>query len=204
MKLFKPDLIITSVSLRDKNGFELCEAIKADPEYRDIPFILLSNIFEEISEEDRRRVHADGAISKPLHEDEILNLVDQLMEEKSMEKRKEGMVEKETEWESFAEIGKITPEKTEDLSLDERALAEEEEIIELVDVVEEPELRMSIDNFTIQPKEEILGEITPLESWERLEEEQKPSEKEYLLPLEEQMMEIKRKQPFQFEKEARA
>ena len=203
VKLFKPDLIITSVRLKDKNGFELCEAIKTDPEYKHVPFILLSNIFEEISEEDRRRVHADGVISKPLREDEILNLIDQLMEEESMEKREEKMVEKEMEWKSFAEIEKTTPEKTEELSLDEPALAEEEEIIELVDVVEESEVQMSIDDFTVQKKEEIWGEITPLESWGRLEEEQKPSEKEFLLPLDEKEMEIERKPSLPFEKEVK-
>ena len=204
VKLFKPDLIITSVSLRDKNGFELCEAIKTDSEYRHIPFILLSNIFEEISEEDRERVRADGVISKPLREDEILNLVDQLMEKESTGRREEGGVEKEMEWKSLADIEKATSEKTEELSLNEPALAEEEEIIELVDVVEEPESRMSIDDFTIQQKEEVLGEIAPLESWGRLEEEPKPSEKEFLLSLEEKGMEIERKLPPQFEKEAKA
>jgi CheY-like chemotaxis protein len=203
VKLFKPDLIITSVSLRDKNGFELCEAIKTDPEYRHIPFILLSNIFEEISEEDRERLHADGIMSKPLHEDEILNLVDQLMEEESIMTREEGMVEKGMEWESFADIEKVTPEKTEELSLDEPALAEEEEIIELVDVVEEPESRMSIDDFAVQQKEEILGEITPLESWGGLEEEQKPSEREFSISLEEKGMGKERKASLQFEKETK-
>jgi CheY-like chemotaxis protein len=203
VKLFKPDLIITSVGLKDKNGFELCEAIKTDPEYKHVPFILLSNIFEEISEEDRRRVHADGVISKPLHEDEILNLIDQLVEEESMEKRGEKMGEKEMEWKSFAEIEKTTREKTDELSLDQPALAEEEEIIELVDVVEESEVQMSIDDFTVQKKEEIWGEITPLESWGRLEEEQKPSEKEFLLPLDEKEMEIERKPSLPFEKEVK-
>ena len=203
VKLFKPDLIIASVGLGDKNGLELCKDIKTDPEYRDIPFILLSNIFEEISEEDRERLHADGVISKPLHEDEILNLVDQLMEEEPIKTREEGMVEKGTEWKSIADIEKIIPEKTEELSLDEPGLAEEEEIIELVDVVEEPELRMSIDDFTVKQKEEVLGEITPLESWGRLEEEEKPSKKGFQLFLEEKGLEIERKPSLQFEKEAK-
>lgn len=189
MKLFKPDLIIASAGLRDKNGLELCKDIKTDPEYTDIPFILLSNFFEEISEEDRKRVHADGVISKPLHEDEILNLVGQMMEEEPIRAMEEKMVEKGTELKSFADLEKINSERTEELSLGEPGLAEEEEIIELVDVVEEPELRMSIDDFTVQQKEEVLGEITPLESWGKLEEEK--------------AVEIERKPPLEFEKEAK-
>lgn len=124
MKLFKPDLIIASAGLRDKNGLELCKDIKTDPEYTDIPFILLSNFFEEISEEDRKRVHADGVISKPLHEDEILNLVGQMMEEEPIRAMEEKMVEKGTEWKSFADLEKINSERTEELSLGEPGLAE--------------------------------------------------------------------------------
>jgi len=133
VKQLKPDLIIAGSS-------ELCEAIKRDPGSRDIPFILLSSIFDETPEGGRRRVPADGILSKPFYEDEVLNLVDRLTEKRG------------NEW-------------------------EEEEIIELVDVIEEPEPRMSIDDFVGPDKEEPLGEILPLESWGRAEEgEERPLE----------------------------
>jgi twitching motility two-component system response regulator PilH len=160
-KLFKPDMIIASgTGLQEMGGSEFCEAIKGDPEFKHVPFILISSILDEISEKDRRRVQADGVISKPLKEDEILNLVDHLMEEEAIGKR-EGMVSEKQEEFLLNEIGEG-----------------EEEIIELVDVVEEPEPRMSIDNFVTSEKEEPFGEITPLESWDKLEFEEKPEEKE--------------------------
>jgi len=183
-KLFKPDMIIASgTSLQEMGGLELCGAIKGDPDFKHIPFILISSIFDEISEKDRQHVQANGVISKPLNEDEILNLVDHLMEEEAIGKREE-----------------MVSEKQEEFLLDEGGEGEgEEEIIELVDVVEEPEPRMSIDNFITSAKEEPLGEITSLESWEKLEIEEKPEEKELVLRPEKEIGEVdlplKRKMP---------
>jgi len=167
IKLFKPDMIIASgTGLQEMGGLELCGFLKEDPEFRHIPFILISSIFDEISEKDQQRVQADGMISKPLNEDEILNLVDHLMEEKAIGKRE-----------------KMVPKEQEEVFLDEMG-EEEEEIIELVDVVEEPESRMSINDFFTTEKEEPVSEITPLESWEKLELEEKQEEKEFVLPPE--------------------
>jgi CheY-like chemotaxis protein len=172
-KLFKPDMIIASgAGLLEMGGLELCGAIKGDQELKHIPFIIISSIFDEISEKERKRVQADGMISKPLNEDEVLNLVDQLIEEGTIGKREEKI-----------------PGKQEEFLLDEIG-EEEEEIIELVDVVEEPEPRMSIDNFVNSEKEEPLGEITSLESWDKLEFEEKPSEKEFLLTPEKEIGEM--------------
>src|SRR3990172_8314278 len=58
-KLFRPDLIIAGTALKGKDGFELCESIKANQELNDIPFILLSTVFEEVTERDCQRIKAD-------------------------------------------------------------------------------------------------------------------------------------------------
>jgi CheY-like chemotaxis protein len=80
-QLFKPAMIIASgAGLHEMSGLELCGAIKGDPEFKHVPFILISSIFDEISEKDRKRFQADGVISKPLNESEVLNLVDRLVE----------------------------------------------------------------------------------------------------------------------------
>ncbi len=171
IKLFKPDMIIASgTGLHEMGGLELCGVLKGDPEFKHIPFLLISDIFNEISEKDRQHARADGVISKPLNEDEVLNLVDQLMEGEF------GKKEGEMKAFSLDEIGE-----------------DEEEIIELVDVVEEPETRMSIHDFITTEKtekEEPFGEITPLESWEKLELDEKPAGKELELHLEKEMGDI--------------
>ena len=160
-KLLKPDMIIASgTGLREMGGLELCGAIKGDPEFKHIPFILVSSIFDEISDKDRKRFQADGVISKPLSENEVLNLVDHLVEEEGVRKK-----------------GKMVSEKPGDFLLDETGEGEDG-IVELVDVVGEPEPKMSIENFVPPEKEKSFGEMTSLESWERLEFDEKPLERE--------------------------
>jgi CheY-like chemotaxis protein len=162
-KLFKPDLIIASgTGLEEKGGMELCGAIKGDPDFKYTPFILISGIFDEISEKDRKQLQADGVISKPLNEAEVLDLVGNLMEEGMAGKRGEMVSEKEGF--SLGEMGE-----------------EEEEIIELMDVVEEPEPRMSIDSFVPTGKEKSLGEVTSMDSWGKPEFEEETVEKELKL-----------------------
>jgi CheY-like chemotaxis protein len=180
-RLFKPDMIIASgAGLQGKDGLEFCGAIKGDPDFKNIPFILISSIFDEISEKDRKRFQADGVISKPLNEGEILDLVGNLMEEEAAGKR-----------------GEMVSEKQE-LSLDETGEGEEE-IVELVDVVEEPEPRMSIDSFVPTGRDKSFGEVTPLDSWGKLEFEEKPVEKELELRPEKKIggmdLRLKRKVP---------
>jgi twitching motility two-component system response regulator PilG len=161
-KLFKPDMIIASgTGLHEMGGLELCGVIKGDPKFKHVPFILISNIFDEISEKDRKRFQADGVISKPLDENEVLDLVDHLVEEEAVGKRKE-----------------MASEKQGDFLLDEMEEGEEE-IIELMDVVDEPEPKMSIDSFVPSEKEKSFEEMTSLEPWEKLEFEEKPEEKKF-------------------------
>jgi len=160
-KLFKPDMIIASgTGLHEMGGVELCGTLKGDPEFKHIPFILVSSIFDEISDKDRKRFRADGLISKPLSENEVLNLVDHLVEEEGVGRK-----------------GKMVSEKPGDFLLDDTGEGEDE-IIELVDVVGEPEPRMSIENFVPPEKEKSFGEMTSIESWERLEFEERPLEKD--------------------------
>jgi hypothetical protein len=85
--------------------------------------------------------------------------------------------------------------KKDDFLLDDLGETGEEEVIDLLDVVEEPEPKMSIDDFLAPAgKEEPLGEITPLESWEKLlEVGEKPSEEK--TPEEEFMLSLEEKEP---------
>ena len=197
VKLFKPDLIIAGVGLSERSGLELCEAVKTDSEFKQVPFILLTGMFEEISEKERARVGADGIISKPLRGGEILNLVEHLFEEKGDGKVEREILNQEKGWTSLSELDKPRPEGKQDFLLD-RLDDDEEEIVDLVDVVEEPEPKMSIDDF-ISPakgKTEPIGDIEPLESWDKLFEdekkpekrsfEEKPSEKGFEFSIEEE------------------
>jgi CheY-like chemotaxis protein len=187
VKLFKPDLIIAGTALSEKNGYELCEAIKNDPDFGSIPFVLLLNMGEEISDMDRRRLKPDGILSKPLHESQVLTLVDRLL---AGMKSKEGRIPgKKMELESFADMGE------ERFASRETGGQEEEEVIDLLDIIEdvaEEQEKMSIDDFVVPEKAEPFGEIPSLESWEKLGEEEKLAAEEGLvLSLEEGKEEAK-------------
>jgi len=177
VRLFKPDLIIAGATLREKSGLELCEAVKTDSEFRHIPFILVTGIFDEISENERIRTGVDRIVSKPLQEEEILSLVDQLFEKRLNGKIEREITKQEEGWNSLSEMDKPRLEGKEDFLLDGFD-EENEEIIELVEVVEEPESKMSIDDFITPVKAQPIKDIAPLESWDKLfEEEKKPVEK---------------------------
>ena len=163
-RLFKPDLII--------GGKDLCQEVRADQELEGIPFIILLDMFEDLSEKERKLLRVDGMISRPLNEDEILSMVSHLSEEVQEGAGETVISEDGLDWKSFADIGTPGTEKREGFSLDELGETDEE-IIELVDVVEEPESRMSIDDFALQQKEELIGEIAPIESWEKEGAEEK-------------------------------
>jgi|GEM_PF-363915 len=159
VKFFKPDLIIADTALSEKSGLQVCSTLKADREFNHIPVVLLKGTFEGISERDLDHTRADGVISKPLHEGEILGLVDRLMEEGAMKTKTESLLE---------DLDKF----------------DDQQIIELTDVMEEPESRVRIDDLMASEREEVPGEIADLVSLEKqFEKVTQPLEEELSLSL---------------------
>jgi len=151
MKLFKPALVIADVTMPDKNGKELCQMLKGDPDLNKVPFVLLGGPFDEDIEEEKKQVRADGTITKPLKGESILELVDGLLTAEAVEGTRE--VEEE--------ILELQP--MEDVT-GAGSSGEEEEVIDLVDIIEEP---------TAKPEEapfEAPGE--PIKSGELKESEE--------------------------------
>ncbi len=75
----KPDLIMADVAMPGKNGYEVCEAIKNDPELSTTPVLLLAGTFEPLSRAEAERVKADDSIIKPFESHELLNKVAELL-----------------------------------------------------------------------------------------------------------------------------
>ncbi len=125
MKLFKPALVIADVTMPDKDGKELCQMLKEDPNLNKIPFVLLGGPFDEDIEEEKKQVRADGAIMKPLQREPILKLVDGLL----MAEPAEGTREVEEEILELQPMAEVTE------SVSSQG---EEEIIDLLDIIEEP------------------------------------------------------------------
>lgn len=75
----RPDLVLADVAMPGKDGYEVCEAIKADPELRHVPVLLLSGTFESFDEARARHVGADGHITKPFEAQALVDRVNELL-----------------------------------------------------------------------------------------------------------------------------
>ncbi|MEO8431088.1 MAG: response regulator [Acidobacteriota bacterium] len=75
----RPDLILADVVMPDKNGYEVCEAIKGNPSTARIPVVLLSGTFEPFDRERAERIGADAIVSKPFDSHQLLAQVDALI-----------------------------------------------------------------------------------------------------------------------------
>jgi len=59
MKALKPAIVLLDLIMPNKNGFQVLEEVKADPELAMIPIIVFSNLNQE---EDRERTKKLGAV----------------------------------------------------------------------------------------------------------------------------------------------
>ncbi len=74
-----PDVILADVVMPRRNGYEVCEAVKADPSLKHIPVLLLAGTFEAFDEARARAASADGHIQKPFDSQTLIDRVNQLV-----------------------------------------------------------------------------------------------------------------------------
>ncbi|HTR03762.1 MAG TPA: response regulator [Thermoanaerobaculia bacterium] len=74
-----PDLILADVVMPEKNGYEVCEAIKANPSTARVPVVLLSGTFEPFDRERAERLGCDAIVSKPFDSQQLLRQVEVLL-----------------------------------------------------------------------------------------------------------------------------
>jgi len=60
-----PDLVLADVFMPVRNGYEVCQYVKTDPQLAHIPVILLVGAFDPLDEQEAQRVGADGVLKKP-------------------------------------------------------------------------------------------------------------------------------------------
>ncbi len=74
-----PDVVLADVVMPGKTGYELCEAIKADPSLAHIPVLLLTGTFEAFDEERAQRAGAAGHVAKPFEAQALVEQVNRLL-----------------------------------------------------------------------------------------------------------------------------
>jgi CheY-like chemotaxis protein len=75
----RPDVILADVVMPGKNGYEVCEALKADPALAHVPVLLLTGTFEAFDEERAEQAQANGHITKPFEAQALVDRVNELL-----------------------------------------------------------------------------------------------------------------------------
>ncbi|HWQ36894.1 MAG TPA: response regulator [Blastocatellia bacterium] len=64
---WRPDLVMADVFMPGRDGYEVCQFIKTNPELRHIPVVLLVHAFEPFDQARAAEVGADCHLTKPFH-----------------------------------------------------------------------------------------------------------------------------------------
>ncbi|RLA78009.1 MAG: response regulator [Deltaproteobacteria bacterium] len=83
-KTERPDLIVLDVMMPDKDGYQVCKELKADPEYRSIPILLLTAVVSKISttrytQQMGMETEADDYIDKPVEPEVLVQRIEALL-----------------------------------------------------------------------------------------------------------------------------
>lgn len=81
---FGQDLILADIDMPKMNGYQLCDRIKANPETRGIPVILLAGAFEPLDEELAKNVGAEDYIIKPFESQELISKINAVLAAEEM------------------------------------------------------------------------------------------------------------------------
>jgi CheY-like chemotaxis protein len=76
----RPDIVLADAVMPRMNGYELCQALKADPQLGEVPVLLLTGTFEPFDEARARAARADGHVAKPFDSQALLTRVRELVE----------------------------------------------------------------------------------------------------------------------------
>ena len=76
----KPDLVITDISMPQKNGFEVCKALRSDPVLSHVPILILSALGDEFNKLTGFEGGANDFITKPFRAEELKERVSMLLE----------------------------------------------------------------------------------------------------------------------------
>ena len=82
-----PDLILLDIMMPDFSGYELCEKLKAQPQFREIPIIFLSALEEGINKAKAFEVGGVDYITKPFQVQEVIARVNNQLTVRSLQRQ---------------------------------------------------------------------------------------------------------------------
>jgi CheY-like chemotaxis protein len=79
---YRPDVVITDVIMPDQDGYSVCSQIKQNPEFSQIPVVLMSGVVNKSVADKAVSVKADELIRKPFQPQELIARVKSLLDPK--------------------------------------------------------------------------------------------------------------------------
>lgn len=82
IKAARPDLVVLDAMLPKVTGFDLCAELKADPDFKSMPILMLTAITKDTGKSDeywREKSQADDFMSKPFKATELVARVEKLL-----------------------------------------------------------------------------------------------------------------------------
>ncbi len=70
-----PDLILLDVMMPKRNGFDVCQTLRADPRWKDVRIIMLTAKGRDVEREKGLALGADDYITKPFSTREVMERV---------------------------------------------------------------------------------------------------------------------------------
>ena len=78
----KPDLILMDIMMPKMDGYTACKTIKTTPVIRAIPVVMLTAVGFELNVDLSQEMGADGYITKPFSQQDLLNTIGQFLNPK--------------------------------------------------------------------------------------------------------------------------
>lgn len=75
IRRLRPDVVLLDVMMPKRSGYEVCQAVKADPDLRTIPIVMLSAKGQEVEVLKGLELGAAAYITKPFGNAEILEAI---------------------------------------------------------------------------------------------------------------------------------
>lgn len=80
----KPDIVLLDVEMPRMNGFEVLQALQAQPELHDIPVAMLTSRSAEKYQTKARELGARGFMTKPFKADEVIRFIRKVTPDKQL------------------------------------------------------------------------------------------------------------------------
>ncbi|MDX1375316.1 MAG: response regulator [Burkholderiales bacterium] len=76
---FEPDLVLLDVMMPKVSGYEVCQRMRANPQWKDIKIVMLSAKGREVEVSKGMSLGADLYVTKPFSSAELVDAIDRLL-----------------------------------------------------------------------------------------------------------------------------